>query len=244
MKGMNRVFQAAGTVDSILRGDLIERAAAAGLRSLFVGFETFSPENLLQGNKKQNLHKDYHDAVKRLHSLGIMINGSFVFGLDDDDTSVFERTVEWGIDNAITTSTYHILTPYPGTGLYAEMQRAGRIMTNNWDLYDTRHVVYQTRRLSATQLTEGYQWAYKEFYRWKNIVRASAGHDSLKHTVKHLLYSGGWKKFEALWNFLIKTRNLNNMLPLLESVLSNVRMKETPEGLEVGLITKAVISNQ
>ena len=117
MKGMNRVFQGAGTVDSILRGNLIEKAAEAGLRSLFVGFETFSAENLKLSNKKQNLQKDYQKAVKRLHGLGIMVNGSFVFGLDNDDKDVFKRTVEWGIENSITTSTYHILTPYPGTAL-------------------------------------------------------------------------------------------------------------------------------
>ena len=94
MSGMNRVFQSAATVESILRGDLIEKAAKAGLRSLFVGFETFSPENLRQSNKKQNLERDYVKAVERLHSLGIMINGSFVFGLDNDDKDVFQRTVE------------------------------------------------------------------------------------------------------------------------------------------------------
>ena len=152
MKGMNRLFQAAGTVDSILRGDLIEKAARAGLRSLFVGFETFSNENLKQSNKKQNLQKDYQKAVKRLHDLGIMVNGSFVFGLDDDDHDVFKRTVEWGIENSITTSTYHILTPYPGTALYASMQKEGRILTQNWDLYDTRHVVYKTKGLTTEDL--------------------------------------------------------------------------------------------
>ena len=114
MAGMNRVFQGAATVDSILRGNLIEKATEAGLRSLFVGFETFSTANLRQSNKKQNLKKDYVKAINRLHSLGIMINGSFVFGLDEDDKDVFKRTVDWGIDNAITTSTYHVLTPYPG----------------------------------------------------------------------------------------------------------------------------------
>ncbi|MCB0841102.1 MAG: radical SAM protein, partial [Bacteroidetes bacterium] len=56
----------------------------------------------------------------------------------------------------------------------------------------------------------------------RNIVTASLTHDSHKHKLKHFLYSGGWKKFEPLWNFLIKTRNLNNMLPLLESILSRV----------------------
>jgi radical SAM superfamily enzyme YgiQ (UPF0313 family) len=222
MKGMNRVFQAAATVDSILRGNLVEKAAEAGLRSLFVGFETFSRSNLNQSNKKQNLEKDYRKAVNKLHGLGIMINGSFVFGLDDDDKDVFKRTVEWGVENAITTSTYHILTPYPGTQLYAEMKKQDRIVTDNWDLYDTRHVVYKTRKISAQDLEAGYQWAYREFYTWRNIVRSSSRHESLKHIAKHFLYTGGWKKFEAVWNFLIKTRNLNNMLPLLESVLTKV----------------------
>ena len=152
MRGMNRVFQGASTVDAILRGDLIENAAEAGLRSLFVGFESFTPANLKQSNKKQNLHKDYSRAVRRLHDLGIMINGSFVFGLDEDTTDVFRHTVEWAVENSITTSTYHILTPYPGTALYDEMQRSGRITTSNWDLYDTRHVVYKTARMTAQEL--------------------------------------------------------------------------------------------
>jgi len=85
LKGMGRVFQGAATVDSILRDDLIEEAAAAGLRSLFVGFETLSSRGLEGAGKRQNLGRNYSDVVRRLDSLGIMINGSFVFGLDGDD---------------------------------------------------------------------------------------------------------------------------------------------------------------
>jgi radical SAM superfamily enzyme YgiQ (UPF0313 family) len=226
MMGMNRVFQGAATVDSILRGDLIEKAAEAGLRSVFIGFETFSPENLKQSNKKQNLAKDYVAAVNRLHNLGIMINGSFVFGLDDDDKDVFSRTVDWAVNNAITTSTFHILTPYPGTQLYHDMEKEGRILTRNWDLYDTRHVVYKTSRLSATQLEKGYYQAYEDFYSWSNIIKASNHHELLKHKLKHLMYAGGWKKFEPLWNFLINTKSLNDMLPLLEAILSKVKRRK------------------
>jgi len=225
MKGMNRVFQGAATIDSILRGNLVEKAAEAGLRSIFVGFETLSPANLRQSNKKQNLSRDYSEAVNRLHSLGIMINGSFVFGLDDDDESVFDRTVDWAVKNSITTSTFHILTPYPGTKLYRDMAASGRIITDNWDLYDTRHVVYKTAKLSPQQLERGYHYAYKEFYTWSNILQGSLGHDDLKHMIKHFAYAGGWKKFEPLWNFIIKSRQLNSMLPLLESILSKVRQK-------------------
>lgn len=226
MKGMNRVFQGAATIDSILRGNLIEKAAEAGLRSLFVGFETFSPQNLKQGNKKQNLEKDYIKAVNRLHSLGIMINGSFVFGLDDDDKDVFKRTVDWGVSNGLTTSTYHILTPYPGTALFKSMEMQRRIKSRNWDLYDTRNVVYETSGLNASELEAGYWWAYKEFYSWKNILKSSMVHDSAKHSLKHFFYTGGWKKFEPVWNFLIKTGSLNHMLPLLESILSKVNTKK------------------
>ncbi len=229
MKGMNRVFQGASTVDAILRGNLIEKAADAGLRSLFVGFETFSPANLKQSNKKQNLEKDYEKAVNRLHSLGIMINGSFVFGLDDDDKDVFKRAVDWGVKNAITTSTYHVLTPYPGTKLFKDMEQQGRITTRNWDLYDTRNVVYKTKNLTPEELKNGYDWAYREFYSWPNILKASLSHDSHKHKLKHLMYSGGWKKFEPVWNFLIKTKSLNNMLPLLESILSKVNGNQENE---------------
>ena len=229
MKGMNRVFQGAGTVDSIIRGDLIEKAAEAGLRSLFVGFETFSEENLKQSNKKQNLRRNYEEAVNRLHSLGIMINGSFVFGMDHDDKDVFRRTVDWAVENAITTSTYHILTPYPGTELYRRMKSEGRILSDNWDMYDTRHVVYKTMGMSSRELKNGYDWAYREFYSWPNVMRSSFGHSDPKHILKHLAYTAGWKKFEALWNFIIKSRNLNNMLPLLEAILSKVRGNDSRE---------------
>ena len=79
MQGMRRLFQGAATVDSILRGDLIERAAEAGLRSIFVGFETLTPGNLKRSNKRQNLGRDYKAVADRLHSLGIIIEWQLRF---------------------------------------------------------------------------------------------------------------------------------------------------------------------
>ena len=229
MKGMNRVFQGASTVDAILRGDLIEKAAEAGLRSVFVGFETLNPSNLQQSNKKQNLGKDYTAAINRLHSLGIMINGSFVFGLDDDDKYVFKRTVDWAVTNALTTCTFHILTPYPGTRLYQAMEAQNRILHRQWDKYDTRQVVYKSIGLNAEELKAGYDWSYKAFYSWSNIYKASMQHDNFKQIIKHFTYAGGWKKFEPLWNFMIKTKGLNKMLPLLEAILSKVNKCHKPQ---------------
>src|ERR1700734_1927667 len=222
MRGMRRLFQGAATVDSILRGDLIERAAEAGMRSLFVGFETLAPENLRRSNKRQNLGRDYKAVADRLHSLGIMINGSFVFGMDDDGGDVFRRTVDWATDHGITTATFHIQTSYPGTQLHARMQREGRMLTRDWNLYDTRHVVYRPAQLKPEVLKTGYDWAYREFYRWASITRASLHHGALKHQAKNFFYAAGWKKFEPAWDLLIRARQLARVTPLLEGVLSRV----------------------
>ncbi len=222
MQGMGRLFQGAATVDSVLRGGLIEKAANAGLRSLFVGFETFSTENLRSSNKKQNLANDYSQAAKRLSDLGIMINGSFVFGMDDDDESVFKRTVDWAVENGLTTTTFHVMTPYPGTRLFKKIKDEGRLATENWDLYDTRHVVYEPKRISPAALKAGYDWAYREFYRWPRILDGARSHETLKHQLKHFFYAAGWKKFEPFWDVVIKAQRLHLMTPLLEAVLSKI----------------------
>jgi len=233
MRGMGRVFQGAATVDSILRDDLIEDAAAAGMRSLFVGFETLSPNSLQGAGKRQNLGRSYREVVRRLDSLGIMINGSFVFGLDGDDRDVFRRTVDWAIEQGITTATFHIQTPYPGTRLYARMRSEGRIVTSDWNLYDTRNVVYRPAQLKPEVLKAGYDWAYKEFYRWGSIARASLRHGTLKHQAKHFFYASGWKKFEPLWDLMIRARQLKKVTPLLEAVLSRVTRQRKPVQAEI-----------
>jgi radical SAM superfamily enzyme YgiQ (UPF0313 family) len=223
MRGMGRLFQGAATVDSIQRGDLIEHAVRAGLRSLFVGFETLSPDNLKASNKRQNLDRDYARVTGRLRDLGVMINGSFVFGLDDDGPDVFERTVDWGVNQGLTTATYHILTPYPGTAAYRQLEAQGRIRTRDWDLYDTRHVVYQPRGMSPEVLEAGYRRAYGDFYSWSSLARASRQQASLQRSLQHLLYASGWKKFEPLWNAAIQARRLARLRPLLEGILSHER---------------------
>lgn len=220
MKGMGRLWQAAGTVQSVLKPGLLEKAAAAGLRSLFVGFETLNPDSLREQRKHQNLDRDYAAAIRRLHDLGVMVNGSFVFGMDHDDEGVFERTVAWAISQGIETATFHILTPYPGTALYQRLEAAGRITSRNWDLYDTRHVVYRPARLSPEVLEAGYWRAYRDFYRWSAIWQGAQTKDDLMGRLRHLAYAGGWKKFEPLWDWVIRAQRVSRMRPVLEAVLA------------------------
>jgi radical SAM superfamily enzyme YgiQ (UPF0313 family) len=238
MKGMNRLWQAAGTVQSVLQPRLLEQAVAGGLRSLFVGFETLSTDNLRHHDKRQNLNRDYATAIRRLHDLGVMVNGSFVFGMDQDDESVFDRTVDWAIKQGIETATFHILTPYPGTALYRRMHAAGRMLHANWDLYDTRHVVYQPAKLSPPTLEAGYWRAYRDFYRWGSIVRGAQTKSTLAGQLRHIAYAAGWKKFEPLWDWVIRAKKVTYLLPVLEQVLAG--LKESRPSQDFGSSTERV----
>jgi radical SAM superfamily enzyme YgiQ (UPF0313 family) len=139
MRGMGRLWQAAGTVTSVLAPNLLEKAVACGpaqpVRRIRDARHR-QPPRTAQASEPESQLRGRHQA---LHDLGVMINGSFVFGMDGDDESVFERTVEWAIEQGIETATFHILTPYPGTALHARMKVQQRITTEDWDLYDTRH---------------------------------------------------------------------------------------------------------
>ena len=223
MKGMGRIWQGAGTVSSILESRLkprlLEEAADSGLRSLFVGFETINKTNLAEQRKFQNQGRDYSLAIKRLRDLGVMINGSFVFGMDDDGPDVFERTVEWAVEQGIETATFHILTPYPGTATFQRIEAQGRLLHRDWDLYDTRHTVFQPAKMTPEQLEEGYWRAYKDFYRWSNIFKGASAKPTRLRAARHVAYSAGWKKFEPLWNLLIRAKQVAYMRPALESIL-------------------------
>jgi radical SAM superfamily enzyme YgiQ (UPF0313 family) len=227
MQGMGRLWQAAATVSSILKPGLLEKAAESGLRSLFIGFETLNPANLEAQHKYQNRIRDYNAAIRRIHDLEVMINGSFVFGMDDDDETVFDRTVEWAIEQGIETATFHILTPYPGTPLHQRLAAQGRITAANWDLYDTRHAVYRPARMTAEALESGYWQAYQDFYRWRSILKGAWTKEDFRARLRHVAYAGGWKKFEPLWDWVIRAKRVSNMLPLLESILAGFGQQES-----------------
>ena len=237
MRGMGRVFQGAATVDSVLRGDLVERAVEAGLRSLFIGFESLSDEGLAGSNKRQNLGRDYEEAIRRLDSLGVMVNGSFVFGLDGDGPCVFDRTVDWAVRMGMTTATFHIATPYPGTEFFRQIEGAGRLRTRDWDLFDTRHAVFDHGRLSAGELEAGYWRAYRRFYSWSSITRGSLSHINRTQGLKHFAYAAAWKKLEPLWNILIRTKQLGIIRRGLESGLDarkTATMRDRFEPFKIG----------
>jgi radical SAM superfamily enzyme YgiQ (UPF0313 family) len=160
--------------------------------------------------------------------------------MDEEDASVFERTVEWAIAQGIETATFHILTPYPGTALFRRMEAEGRLLHRDWDRYDTRHVVFQTRGMTAAQLEDGYWRAYRDFYRWGGILRGARTKDTLAGMLRHAAYAGGWKKFEPLWDLVIKAKRVFRLLPLLEAVLEGFsRGRAADQGVGARLLPVA-----
>lgn len=204
LEPLGRIWSAAVTIDVTDDPSLIRQMAESGCTGVFVGFETLSNENLADSRKRSPAAEDYARRVALFHEHGIQVNGSFVFGFDHDDASVFERTVRWIEANRLECATFHILTPYPGTPLFSQLDKEGRILTRDWDLYDTGHAVFEPRRMTVKELEDGYAWAYETLFSLKSIwerrprsFSAAAGYFGMS-----LLY----KKSNPLWRFLIRNR--------------------------------------
>ena len=172
LRGSGIVWQAAASLDVARDPRYLEEAYQAGCRSLFVGFESLSPENMRGNNKPVNAATDYAEVCRRFHDAGIMINGSFVFGFDCDGPDVFERTVEFTVENKILTASFHVLTPLPGTRTFERLEAEGRILHRNWSLYDTYHAVFRPRRMTPEQLEAGYSQARRQFAAWNRSFTA------------------------------------------------------------------------
>lgn len=170
--------------------DLLDEMRDAGCESLFIGFESLNAQAVKNVHKMQNHAETYGKLAEEIHKRGIMINASFVFGLDGDDASTFQTTLDWIVKNRIETVTSHILTPYPGTKLYADFAAQGRITDFDLSKYNTAHVVYQPLNMTAKELYSGYLNLYKEVYSFKNIIRRmpKAKRQWLPYLTFNLLY--------------------------------------------------------
>jgi len=193
-------WSGAATINVGKDDELLKLAYDSGCRSLFIGFESINQANLTENTKYQNNAQLFTDMIDNIHNKGIMVNASFIFGLDHDDSNVFKNTVEWIVKNRVETATFHILTPYPGTPLYEEMENAGRIIDFNPDHYNTANVVYKPMNMTKEELMKGYRWAYDNLYSWKNIVRRIPKVKSLRSL--YFAFVLGYKKFAFLTDWM------------------------------------------
>jgi len=164
------IWSAAVSIDLARHPDLVAEMAASGCQGVFVGLETLDDATLTQQHKRTLPPSRYREAIALLHAHNIQVNGSFVFGFDHDGPDVFDRTLDFIVDQRLECATFHILTPYPGTPLFESLEAEGRILTRDWTQYDTAHVVFQPRRMSAEELLQGYRRCYRRLYSWPTIL--------------------------------------------------------------------------
>jgi radical SAM superfamily enzyme YgiQ (UPF0313 family) len=151
--------------------ELLKLASRSGCLALFVGFESLSFENLSLMAKKSNLEISPVDAVKKFHDHGIGILASFILGYDHDTPDTFEKILDFCHQTKIDGALFPILTPYPGTLLRERLKREGRILTDQWDLYDMEHVTFIPKGMSPEKLQEGFEWLNSSFLSWGSIFR-------------------------------------------------------------------------
>jgi radical SAM superfamily enzyme YgiQ (UPF0313 family) len=204
LRPLEKIWSAAVSIDVTDDPSVVREMALAGCTGVFVGFESLEAANIVDAKKKSPRPDDYARRVAILHDHGIQVNGSFVFGFDHDRPDVFEKTAAWIEANRLECATFHILTPYPGTPLFAQFAGEGRLLHRDWSQYDTAHVVFHPRHMSIEQLADGYAWCYRRLFSLDSIWRRRPCDRSavLPYLAMALLY----KRSNRFWHFLIKHR--------------------------------------
>jgi radical SAM superfamily enzyme YgiQ (UPF0313 family) len=196
-------------ITSNVTDKMLDLMVESGCQSLFIGFESLNQDSLRAVHKVQNNRGNFEILVERLHSRGIMINASIVFGLPNDTEKIFDETLEWCVKNRIETVTAHILTPYPGTKLYEKMLSEEKIIDFDLSHYDTAHVVIKPDGMTPETLYTGYINFYKKLYSFKNIIKRMP--ISKKQRVPFLLFNFMYRKFGRLSSALARIIPLEYM---------------------------------
>jgi radical SAM superfamily enzyme YgiQ (UPF0313 family) len=183
---------------------LVREMALAGCTGVFIGFESLSDQNLAAARKRTPLVEDYARRVRIFHDNGIQVNGSFVFGFDGDRRDVFATTSQWIESVRMECATFHILTPYPGTPLFRQLESQGRLLHRDWEKYDTSHVVFRPKHITEEELLLGYDWTYRRLFSHASIWRRRPA--DLSAWPAYLGSAYLYKRSNRLWYFLIKHR--------------------------------------
>lgn len=172
--------------------ELLELAAQSGCIGLLIGFESISPEVLKSIDKRVNLRRNYEETILKIHGRGIHIQASFIFGFDEDTPESIPATVQFVKQNRLTGVNYCRLTPFPGTSLYADLEREGRIIDRDWAKYDRQNVVFQPRNFSPRDLQEKIFWAYHQTYNLRSLWQRRPF--SFQHLSLYLVLNFGYMK--------------------------------------------------
>jgi radical SAM superfamily enzyme YgiQ (UPF0313 family) len=226
LRPLEKIWSAAVSIDVTDDPALVRTMALAGCTGVFVGFESLTDENLSDARKKTPRAGDYARRVRLLHENGIQVNGSFVLGFDHDRKDVFMRTAEWIEENRLECATFHILTPYPATPLFRQMEAESRLLHRDWSLYDTAHAVFRPKNMSPEELENGYAWMYRCLFSHASIWRRRP--EDWRAVAPYLVMSYLYKRSNRFWHLLIKHHLVHAVWwPLVELTrLRHLRFRE------------------
>lgn len=143
---------------------LLAAMRASGCQGLILGLESPNPATLTEARKQYVRAETYLERVRRIQSHQISLWGSFIFGFDNDDWRSCREAVRFAHRANLVMSCYPILTPYPGTAVFEEFRRQGRLRTEDWDRYNGASVVFEPARMTPEQLQHAQMAAFHEFY--------------------------------------------------------------------------------
>lgn len=185
--------------------ELMKLAAESGCAALFCGLESVSEIQLKKMPKSIKEINGIEEAIKKIKDFGIHFHASFVFGFDSDTKAIFPETLEFLQKNKIGTASLNILTPYPGTRIYKQFKKEGRLLTTDWKYYDHSTVVFRPKNMSPCELQSGEIWVKKEFTKLSSIIKRFPG--NLSHPLLYLAMNIGSRK-----NVKSDTKRLPNLV--------------------------------
>ncbi|MEW6377930.1 MAG: radical SAM protein [Thermodesulfobacteriota bacterium] len=177
---------------------LLEGFAQSGCIAINIGFESFSAKNLNTIGKGFNQPSRYAEAVKRIHDQEIGIMGTFIVGLDDDVPGVFQRIIDFCINNRLDWALTFIMAPYPGTDSFRRLEKEGRIFCRDWEKYDSLNVVYQPLLMSVEELEKGMRRVWKEVFSLSSIYKRILKRPWI-HPLFYLIMNWQFHKLTKKW---------------------------------------------
>ena len=165
------------TLSSLEDMELVDLFAKSGCVVLNLGFESLSSK-VINSIKKNHINDPsrYRELIRRVHSCGITIFGSFILGFDDDDPSVFREMIDFINETNIDLPVILCLIPYPGSEIYRQFEREQRLLHKNWNYYDSAaaYVVYQPKQMTPQELQDGYLMVIEELHTIGSSLRRLA----------------------------------------------------------------------
>ena len=154
---------------------LMKLAGESGCKTLFLGLESIAEEQLKSMRKSFTEIKHLEKALLSIKQYGILIHASMVFGFDSDTMRTFADTVKFLIRNKVSTVSFNVLTPYPGTQVYDQFISQDRLTTRNWQYYDHNTVVFTPQNMTPLELQMGKLNARKKFYSLRSVIQRFSG---------------------------------------------------------------------